>query len=231
MSDKYRLPREAKEKDVKSPFLVVCEGMSDVRFVCELLEHKGITTCGVGCPSDKGLGGGSGFDAIPEYLSGVKVITIGRDMLRGLLIMADADDEPAKRFSALQQALTDAGFPAPEKPFMILKKDSFRVAIYLVPKEGENGTLDCLLLEAALKNNPKMGVCLDAFCDCTGRVKSWTQNKQCKMKLSALVAASCEKNPWASAAIMWSEEGCPVPIDSDCFVAIANFLKDFTSSS
>jgi hypothetical protein len=224
---KYLLPKEP--KDVPYPFLVVCEGMSDARFVCKLLEYNGIAAYNVGCPSSAGFGTGSGLEAIPKYLLAIQAITAGKETLHGILIMVDANDKPTQRFSMMQEALKDANFPAPVKPFMV-EGDLFRVAIFLIPKEGENGTLDGLLLEAALNKTPEMRSCLDNFCDCTGEIKSWTQNQQSKMRLSALVAASCQNNPWASAAIMWSEKGCPVPIESEYFIHIAKFLMAFASS-
>jgi hypothetical protein len=59
---------------------------------------------------------------------------------------------------------------------------------------------------------------------------SSNQNQQAKMKMSALVAVSCKDNPWGSAAMIWSDDGNPVPIDSSCFSHIADFLKAFTSN-
>ncbi len=223
MSVEYLLPKDA--KDIPRPFFVVCEGMSDARFICSLLTHMGITTCSVGCPS--GLGSGSGLDSIANYLIGIQAITIGKDTLRGLLIIIDANDKPTQRFSDIQKALSDANFPVPSEAFKI--EGDPRVAVYLIPRQGENGTLDNLLLEAALQKNPQMQKCLDDFSDCTGSVKTWTPNQQSKMRLSALVAAFCQKNPWASAALMWSDKGNPVPIESDRFNDIADFLKAFAS--
>jgi len=227
MSDKYLLDKNI--SNILNPFLIVCEGISDARFLSRLLEYKNINTFNVGCPSSAGLGGSSGLDAISKYLLGIYSITVGKRTLRGILIIIDSDDEPSKRFSMMQKALKDAKFPAPTKPFKVEDYDSFRVAVYLMPKEGDVGTLDKLLLDAALKKNPQMNKCLDNFCDCVGVVKSWTQNQQSKMRLSAMVAASCQKNPWASAAIMWSEKDCPVPIESNCFSEIVDFLQVFTN--
>jgi hypothetical protein len=223
MSVEYLVPRKADQ--VATPFLVVCEGMSDARFVCSLLKHKGISTCSVGCPSREGLGSGSGVDGISGYLKAVRAISKGQTP-SGILIMIDADDCPQERFRCMTKALKDAGFPAPEEPFSV-EGGSFRVAIYLMPGKGRNGTLDCLLLEAALRKNPEMQRCIESFCDCTRSVRAWTENQQCKMKLSAIVAASCQKNPWASAAIMWSQKENPVPIDSECFREAGDFLTTF----
>jgi hypothetical protein len=52
-------------------------------------------------------------------------------------------------------------------------------------------------------------------------------NAQAKMKMSAIVAAYCKDNPWASAALMWSDVGNPVPIDSTCFDQLSGFLAAF----
>lgn len=223
MSAEYLLPKDT--KNIPHPFFVVCEGMSDARFVCSLLKHIGITNCSVGCPS--GLGSGSGLDSISKYLIGIQAITMGKQTLSGLLIMIDANDKPPQRFSDIQKALSDAKFPVPSEAFRV--EGEPRVAVFLIPRQGATGTLDNLLLEAALKKNPRMRLCLDNFCECTGAVKAWTPNQQSKMRLSALVAASCQKNPWASAAIMWSQTGNPVPIESECFTHIADFLTAFVS--
>ena len=157
MSDKYLLPQPPILKDSpvltadhisSRPFLIVCEGYGDARFICKLLEWADIAAYNVGCPSREGLG-----SSIPIYLKGIRAITLGKQFFRGILVIRDANDKPGQQFTIIQQALRDANFPAPTKPFSI-KGELFRVAVFLIPREGENGTLDKLLLEAALKKNP-----------------------------------------------------------------------------
>ncbi len=58
------LPHEIKE--IPQPFVVVCEGYGDIRFIDALLDLKNITNCSVGCPSTRG-GFGTGYsDRYPK---------------------------------------------------------------------------------------------------------------------------------------------------------------------
>ena len=73
--------------------------------------------------------------------------------------------------------------------------------------EGRNGTLEHILWEAALKLNPTIEACVDAFSLCMGgKMDTASENQRAKMKMSAIVAASCKDNPWASAAMIWSDK-------------------------
>jgi hypothetical protein len=221
------LDKQPQEKDITRPFLAVCEGMSDATFICRLLRHAGIDNCSVGCPSDQSVGG-QGVEKIPAYLAGIRTITKGREVLRGILVVADADQSVRKRFKTIAEGFKKAEFPRPRVPFKIYNNE-FRVAVYLIPAKGRRGTLDHLLLEAALRNRPRVARCLDEFCSCTKKAKKWKSNERAKMRLSALVAASCRKNPWASPNTMWSYKGCPVSIGSSCFNVIREFLIQFTT--
>lgn len=203
------------------PFVVVCEGYGDVCFVAELLEHRKIEVCNVGCPTQKHFGDGK--DAIPAYL---KALATDKKGLKGVLIVVDADNTPGTLFESMVQALNAATFPAPDQPFAIENKE-IRVGVFLVPRKNENGTLDNLLLESVFKKHPEARECIEKFVDCTKTSKTWKPNQQAKMKLSALVAAYCEGNPWSSLAWVWSTKGNPIPIDSDCFADLADFLVAF----
>jgi hypothetical protein len=221
------LNAQVQAADITRPYFAVCEGMSDATFVSRLLAHADRDNCSVGCPSDKSVGG-QGVEKIPAYLQAIRAITKGRGILQGILVIADADQSARKRFRIIAEGFKDAEFPRPRVPFKIYNKE-IRVGVYLIPAKGKRGTLDHLLLEAALRNRPRMARCLDEFCSCTKKVKKWKSNEKAKMKLSALVASSCRKNPWASANTMWSYKGCPVSIGSSSFNIIRQFLIQFTT--
>jgi hypothetical protein len=218
------LPPDVKE--IPNPFVVVCEGMGDARFIEALMKHKGITNCNVGCPSEAG-GSGCGREAIPSYL---KALATARQrlnqVLRGISIIADADSDPNASFDFMVRALASAGFPVPNRPFSV-EGEQLRIAVFLIPEEGRTGTLEHVLLDAAFSNSPEMEGCVEDFARCTGVIESAPSNKQAKMKLSALVAACCKDNPWASPALMWSDRGNPVPIASERFNHISSFLAEF----
>jgi hypothetical protein len=202
------------------PYVVVCEGYSDARFICALLKHKELNDYEVGCPSR------SGWKNISEYLKGIKTRDLIQRVLRGVLVITDSDDDPKKQFHMAAEALRSAEFPAPSKPFSI-EGDPLRSAIFVMPGKGATGTLEHLLVEAALRNNPSLGDCLDKFLDCTRTRELGTPNQQAKIRMSSLVSAFCIENPWASAGVMWSEKGNPVPIESEVFNQVSDFLIRF----
>jgi len=212
---------------IPHPYIAVCEGMGDARFISSLLKLRKITNCSVGCPSDKG-GHGSGKDAILSYLRTVQTaIKTGKASLRGLIIVADADTNSGQRFTEMAGALRDAGFPVPSQAYSI-EGDPMRAGVYIIPGVGRTGALEHLLWDAAVRQTPTIEGCVASFFACMGE-KIATENKRAKMKMSAVVAASCVDNPWASPALIWSQEDNPVPIDSECFSHLADFLINFTT--
>jgi hypothetical protein len=212
------------------PFFIATEGMGDAHFVDQLLQFKNITTCSVGCPSTV-CTGGTGKNALGKYFLAVQTARTRAHSvpLHGLLVIADADGDANESFGAVTKALKDAEFPQPSRAFEIVEVDGFRVAVYLVPGEGETGTLEHLLLRAVFANTPGLEKCLDDYAVCSGGLKSPKPNAQAKMKMSALTAIFCADNPWCSAAYMWSDKGNPVPIKSECFKHLHELIANFSA--
>jgi hypothetical protein len=214
------------DKGLTHPFFILTEGMSDARLVDKLLLHKGIADCGIGCPSEESSKG-TGKDAFPNYLDVIQLAKTKATSapLRGLLVVADADGNAASTFSTIQAYLTGAKFPSPTKPFAI-EQSSIKVGVFLMPGDGRTGTLDHLLLDAAFEKNPHLAKCLDDFSACTGALTSARPNQLAKMRMSAISAAFCEDNPWASANGMLSDRNCPVPIGSKHFRPLLEIIED-----
>jgi hypothetical protein len=226
-------------REIENPFVVVCEGSGDARFVFELLKIRQIENCSVGFPNEMDSGGG-GKDAIGRYVESIFTwFAIHAAVpLRGVLIVLDADDDPNSAFDLARKALQDTGLPAPGRAFS-LERDEARAAastaaaVYLVPGlmlngEQETGTLEDILLRAAFEKNPQFQGCLDAFIGCIGKAPELKSNKKAKMRLSALVGASFPSNPWASVdKLLASSKNDLVPIDSIHFKHLADFLVEF----
>ena len=212
---------------IPQPFLIACEGHSDLRLIDELLQHRNISNCSVGCPSR---------DFAPDlssYLKALKgIIDIQGLSLRGVLIVVDADDSRTEAFADACSALTSSDFIAPSRPFSI-EGTALKTAVYVMPGEGRDGTLEHLLLEATYQQRPDLERCVDEFITCVGsslgpESPPYTGNQHAKMRLSSLVGASCRHNPWASAAMIWNEDDNPVPIDGPSFDHLASFLLRFS---
>jgi hypothetical protein len=213
------------------PFFIVTEGMGDARFIDELLHFKGIANCSVGCPSRENSKNKMGKDALPDYLLAIQTARVRAKSvpMRGLSIVADADGDASKSCTAVVTALKNAQFPQPPDAFTISDVNGFKVAIYLIPGKGETGTLEHLLLRAVFKESPVLEKCLEEFASCTGGLKSAKPNAQAKMRMSALAATFCADNPWCSPSNMWSDKGNPVPLNSDCFNHLHEFLAAFSA--
>lgn len=209
---------------------IVTEGIGDARFVDELLQFKGITNCSVGCPSIVSSGG-SGKDAFPKYLASIQTARsrIKSIPLRGILVVADANGNAADSFETIVTAMRDATFPAPSRAFSIEEHGGLSVAVYLIPGEGETGTLENILLRAAFQKSPNFEKCLDDFSVCTGGLKSSKPNLQAKMRMSAVAATFCQDNPWCSPNTMWGDKNNPVPVNSACFNHICDFITRFAT--
>jgi hypothetical protein len=204
--------------------------MGDARLIDELLKLNQIASCSIGCPS-QASSKGQGRGAFPRYLASIQTARTRFNSvpLRGLLVVADANGNAAKSFKDVSESLQESKFPVPSRAFNIEEVDRLRVAVYLVPGEGETGTLEHILLRAVFKKSPDLEGCLDNFSTCTGGLRSTDPNLQAKMRMSALAAAFCEENPWCSPNLIWSTAGNPVPIDSDCFAGLSKFLADFSA--
>lgn len=149
-------------------------------------------------------------------------------MLRGLLVIVDADDSPQRAFDTACSALRFAQYPIPGSAFAFMDENGVRTAIYLIPGENETGTLEHLLLRAAFDSSDNSEPCIDSFLDCVGKAPDNEPNTLAKMKMSALVAAAFPSNPWATAGpLLQSGRNEIVPIDSIHFKHLAEFLAEF----
>lgn len=220
-------------KGVPLPFFIACEGYSDACLINALLKHNGINNCSVGCPSRDSVGG-EGKDKLPSYLSAAQAaLALKSQTLSGILVVVDADMSSADSYTAANVALEEGEFPLAPRPFEIFDL-AIRVAVYVIPGAGRQGTMEHLLLDAAYLKRPRMAKYVDKFLTRINRHSIFHKpvyglNRHAKMKMSALAAATCEKNPWASASMIWSNVGNPVPVDSPCFSHLVDFLKRFST--
>jgi hypothetical protein len=220
-SVEFLLPPELRTTTFTKPYVIVCEGYADARFICALLKQSNLTQFEVGCPHRETA------SDIPSYLKAIKTIEELRPSLKGILVVRDADTNADVAFAEAAASLAGARFPVPTTPFTV-EGNGFRVAVFMVPGPRRIGTLEHLLYEAVLRKTPAVQNCVETFFTCVPGDKSHTENQRAKAHMSAVVAVSCKNNPWASCGIMWSEAGNPVPIDSECFQPLRDFLVEFT---
>jgi hypothetical protein len=122
-----------------------------------------------------------------------KALTIG-----GVLVIMDADTSRAEAFKNASDALTSGAFPVPSRPFSVEGANP-RTAIYVMPGEHREGTLEHLLLDATFRKRPKLEKYVKKFIARVGK-KHWfdrpiyTANEYAKMRMSAIVGATCKED-------------------------------------
>lgn len=205
------------------PRLIICEGGSDKAFLEHLLGQQQMTGFQVECPREETVGAG-GYSAIAKLLAAL-LANAGWKKLKALYVVVDANSDPQCRFSEVQTWLRRVGCQVAE-PFRVADGKP-AAGVFLVPGAGRTGTLEHLLLEAVFAAQPILERCVDDFSKCLVHPCSWPDNQRAKMRLHALIAGCCEKDPASSLAWVWGRKGNPIPIDSPSFAEMAEFLRQF----
>lgn len=220
-----RYKREQITTQFRRGHLILCEGDADCNFLSHLLVDRKIFDFDLIIPDVEG-GGVTAFDRCLKALTGA---TSFDDVIRGVVLVADSNDDPGKRLDSLKKVFANNGLPSPEKPFKKIATEKIKTAIVMIPSATNPGNLESLLLEAAFDKHPEMNGCIEEFVKCSSLPLKWKPNQQAKMKIHSLVAARCEGDPSSSVAYLWGKKENPVPIESKRFDFIADFLGSFTS--
>ncbi len=211
------------------PWLILCEGEGDKRFFDKLIEFRNIPKeFQVRFPDRAGdpTGGRSKFG---KWLD---IQRLGsedfRKNVKSILIVSDNDRVPADSFEEVRAALKEAkGFPVPNTEKVVAKAKDFPSIVVLMLPDGRPGNLETLCLEAALHKWPTIRTPLDAFVVATPP-NSWHAGKQSKMRLQAVIAATCEDRPETGFVGHWREHNrYHVPLDHAVFDGLEQFLKGF----
>ena len=213
---------------IDNPIHVLCEGGGDKGFLEHLIQQRGIQGLDVGCPTPETAGahGVSGFD---KYLLALDTST-DRKKLKGLVVISDADEDPARRFGGIRQALVAIGCDVDE-PFAPrrLHHRDLTIGVFLMPGRNRTGTLEHLLLDAVFESSPELEDCVNGFRDCLKAPLGWSENKQAKMRLHALMAGCCEEAPSTNLATIWNKRGNPIPLASAKFDELVETLRAFAA--
>lgn len=215
------------------PCLVLGEGPHDRAFFRALMRARHIGGYQTVCPNDLGIEGG-GNTRWKEALNAL-VGTTGFETLRGLVIVADNDDNPNDAFTNVQQALHGAAeftgppyrkFPVPNNPLDI-QDGPPAVSVVMMPGTGVRGCLENLTADVAYNAaSAAIRTCVDDYCSCAG-FNGLSESKKSKARLRSLIACGHHANPEISSAKVWND--CPgvIPLNDHRFTSIADHLTSF----
>lgn len=210
------------------PWLLLCEGESDKRFLDRLIESRGIASEFYVQFPDRHGGNQAGRSLFGRYLNTVATTSESfMQNVRAVLVVSDNDDDPDKSLAEVQQQLRDAGgFGVPDDEKIVANAAGFPDTVILMIPFGERGNLETLCLSAAYAKwalEPQ----LDAFIAGTP-AHEWAFGKQSKSRIQVTLAVTCETKPDTSFANHWLErEEFRIPLDHECFNDLVSFLSDF----
>lgn len=211
------------------PWLILCEGESDRLFFQALIETRGIdpnrTRFHIEHPSvgDNEPGGRSGFGRRLRSL--YETSETFRENIKAVLVTSDNDDDPQTSLAEVRSQLRLANFPTPDAERTIGRKNLYPDVIILMVPQGP-GNLETLCIEAA---HQKWGLQaeLNALL-AAAPASTWGISKQSKMRVQAMLAATCRRAPDTSFARHWTfAPEYRIPLDHACFDDVAEFLRNF----
>lgn len=204
--------------------LILCEGKSDASFIRRLLNERKLTGFQIGFPNQT-TARAFGKDAFGSYLEFLKPRR-GFNGLRHLVVLADADENPESSLSSVQEHLRKAQFAAPDEVGRTNREQSPSVTILMLPGPNSKGNLETLLLQAV--QDHALAKCFEEYRRCCG-IDGWPIGAGSKAMLTAIIAATCRKNPSCSLTWMWGQEGNPISLTHTAFDALVLALTDIAA--
>lgn len=187
----------------ETPNYIICEGISDKCFLQWLINERNLPACDIWFPTvaDDNSGGHSKFES---YLS----ISIGIESFientKRVVVLTDNDVNPAERFEETRQMLTNVGFNAPASPKVFVSTENLPdVAIFMLPSEGKNGTLESYLLPS-MHEKWGLEVALNQFV-AASPANDWALNKQAKAKVQSMLSVTCKTHPFTGLGHLWTQ--------------------------
>ena len=178
--------------------LIVGEGDADRAFFNALLQERKIDGFQVLAPA-----GGRQFGVRLRAIRGAT----GFKHVKTILLVADNDIDPTASFQQVRAEIRAAGgYGVPDavlQPATAQNHPSVR--IMMLPRAGQPGCLETIVLESLLIEVPTLRECLNDYLKCTPAV-GWDQSKQAKMRLQCLIAATCKVDPNCSLTHLWSSK-------------------------
>ena len=217
--------------DFRKERLILCEGSMDKTFFCELVRVRGLPDFQVLFPHGANETTG-GIDKFHRALFGYAANEEFRAKVRGVLVVADNDSDPATQFARVSGQVAQAGFgrPANELQFALSPDPLPPIAIMMLPLGQQAGNLETVCKQSAFNKWPQLEVPLAEYL-AAAPAANWSEGKQDKMRIQCVVAATCEANPYATMATLYQErDDYHIPLDAQCFDDIAQVLRDFDAN-
>lgn len=214
----------------ETPLQILCEGADDAEFFTRLAQAKGLTQYQAECPKgpDGRCVGKGGF---AKHLELMKQGIRSGVPLKGIVVVADCDEDPLAAFREVQRSITLSGLRVPDEPLEIMTNHSGfpATAALMVPWHDRRGNLERVIFDALSNAVPHLVPCLVTFRDCC-KAQDRTESLQAKMLLRCLIAALNPHDPSETLTNFLKApiEFCPIDYNHGAFLQMADFLAAFS---
>jgi Protein of unknown function (DUF3226) len=203
------------------PRLIICEGPKDQAFFRKLIEVRGLPRFHIRAAY--------GYTQFASAISKFELEeTKAFRGLNDVLIVADNNDEPSKRFAnACDHIKTKFGEVATPKEPLKPSQHRPRCTVLMIPWTDKQGTLESMLLEAARKADRGVGNHVDMFLSLLIAERWASPTRKDKAWLRTNLAGRCENDPFIPLGRVFTEgrhEGL-IPVGDPSFDYIADLLS------
>jgi len=147
--------------------------------------------------------------------------------IKAVLVVSDKDSDAGISFEKVKsQIKLVPEFAVPDQErIAVRKKGSPHIIVLMIPMVG-TGNLESLCLQSAYERWD-FKAHLDTFVDNTP-AKDWSNDKQAKARMQAILATTNKKQPDTGFASHWNaKEEYRIPLNHECFSDLVAFLNGF----
>jgi hypothetical protein len=204
--------------------VIICEGKADQAFFSAFIINRKIT----GVQVIRNFGGLSDNN-IEKRLDEIEVQVL-TGAIKSILLVIDSDSDANANFEKAVKQIKKTGRYGVPTEFKKPKRKVGRPKIGLLSiPDGEIGCLETLLLQVMMKmpQYVKTSKCAKDFYKCSG-IKTTNISKESKMKMNALIIASCKDSPECRVVEMWQDKkGFREILKDNGFNSLEVFLRKF----
>ena len=142
---------------IEKPIILLVEGRKDEIFFKKIVEFVNVDAYAQIIQYE-------GKDNLKNRLD-LLLKTPGYNMVKTLVIVRDANDNPKSSFQSVQNILKQKQLATPSKPYEIAKGNP-NTGIVILPDENESGDLEALCLKALKDNNQYIYTCAENYTEC-----------------------------------------------------------------
>lgn len=219
---------------ITKKFALLCEGPADQAFFVKLFARRKIN--GFDIPAHGVMGKFYGVDGFGGMLRALSGDPSGYAGLKGVLMVADAGDDPERTLRRVCRSINRDGpfdaasrFIKPTAAFRVTSQPAGHpaVSVALIPDSGLGG-LETICAESAFGTKPWLRRCVQTYLSCGKlNVSEWPSERQGKAAMQCIIAALHKKDPNKPLAQLLTRKQSIINFRSANFTPFVRYVRRF----